>query len=75
MSTSNPSENPNRLLTVNELAERWQVSKGQIYTLARSGKIPTVVIGHSYRFRLEALIEWEQRGGARGSSAGGGVDT
>jgi len=75
MSATDLPASPNRLLTAKEVAERWQVSKGQIYTLARAGKIPTVVIGHSYRFRLEALIEWEQRGGARGSSAGGGVDT
>lgn len=48
-----------RLLTADELAERWQVSKAQVYRLARDGRIPTVAIGRYYRFRLASVEAWE----------------
>jgi excisionase family DNA binding protein len=41
------------------------VSRSHVYALVRAAKIPTVVIGRYYRFRLDALVEWEQRGGTR----------
>lgn len=49
-----------RLLTADELAERWQVPKTQVYRLAREGRIPVVVIGRYYRFRLDAIEAWER---------------
>jgi excisionase family DNA binding protein len=59
-----PSQPENsRLLTADDVAERWQVSRSQVYALVRAGKLPTVAIGRYYRFRLDALIEWEQHGG------------
>lgn len=51
-----------RLLVAEELAERWQVSKAQVYRLAREGRIPTVKIGRYYRFRRDAIEEWEHQG-------------
>jgi excisionase family DNA binding protein len=48
-----------QLLTAEQLAERWQVSKSQVYRLAREGRIPTVPIGRYYRFRLDAIEAWE----------------
>ena len=44
-----------QLLTADQLADRWQVSKAQIYRLARDGRIPAVPIGRYYRFRLSAI--------------------
>lgn len=54
-------ENPStgRLLTADELAERWQVSKAHVYRLAREGRLPTVAIGRYYRFRLASIEAWE----------------
>jgi len=49
-----------RLLTAEDLAERWQVTKHQVYRLARDGHLPTVTIGRYYRFRLAAIEEWER---------------
>ncbi|WP_249020569.1 helix-turn-helix domain-containing protein [Conexibacter sp. S30A1] len=49
-----------RLLTAEELAERWQVSKAQIYRLAREGRIPVVMIGRYQRFRVAAVEAWER---------------
>jgi excisionase family DNA binding protein len=34
-----------RLLTAEQVAARWQVSKFHVYRLARQGKVPTVAIG------------------------------
>ena len=61
-----------RLLTTEQVADRWQVSKSHVYKLAREGKVPTVAVGRYYRFRLAALDEWEQAGGVpRGDRRGG----
>lgn len=57
---SSPSaEIPSVLLTADDLAERWQVSKAQVYRLARGGHLPMVAIGRYYRFRLAAIEAWE----------------
>jgi excisionase family DNA binding protein len=48
-----------RLLTAEQLADRWQVSKAQVYRLARDSRIPTVAIGRYYRFRVSAIEAWE----------------
>jgi excisionase family DNA binding protein len=54
-----PSANHPSLLTADELAERWQVSKAQVYRLARAGRVPTLPIGRYYRFRLASIEAWE----------------
>jgi excisionase family DNA binding protein len=48
-----------RLLTAEELADRWQVPKSQVYRLAREGRIPTVEIGRYYRFSPAAIEAFE----------------
>jgi excisionase family DNA binding protein len=48
-----------RLLTAEQLAERWQVQKSHVWRLARRGEIPTVRLGRYMRFRLESIEAWE----------------
>src|SRR5690348_4476191 len=48
-----------QLLTAEQLAERWQVPKSQVWRLARDGRIPVVSIGRYRRFRLDAIEAWE----------------
>lgn len=48
-----------RLLTAEQLAERWQVPKAHVYRLAREGRVPVVVLGRYYRFRLDQIEAWE----------------
>jgi excisionase family DNA binding protein len=48
-----------RLLTADELAERWQVPKSHVYRLTREGAIPTVKLGRYYRYRLDAIERFE----------------
>jgi excisionase family DNA binding protein len=50
---------PGQLLDAGQLAERWQVTTGQVYRLAREGGLPTVRIGRYYRWRLAAIEAWE----------------
>jgi excisionase family DNA binding protein len=50
-----------QLLTADQLSERWQVPKSQVYRLAREGDLPTVHIGRYYRFRLDDITEWERK--------------
>jgi excisionase family DNA binding protein len=44
-----------RLLTAEQLAERWQVAPAHVYRLTRQGEIPAVKLGRYYRYRLDAI--------------------
>ena len=52
-----------RLLTAQQLAERWQVKPSHVYRLTREGSLPTVRLGRYRRFRLDAVEEFERAGG------------
>jgi excisionase family DNA binding protein len=52
-----------RLLTAEQLSERWQVPKSHVYRLAREGRIPVVELGHYRRFRVDAIEAFELAGG------------
>lgn len=52
------------LLTADQLAERWQVTKRHVWYLTREGKLPTVKLGgRNYRYRLDAIEAFEVGGG------------
>lgn len=53
-----------RLLTAAELAMRWQVPKSHVYRLTRRGLLPVVRLGRYYRYRIDAIEDWELAGGA-----------
>jgi excisionase family DNA binding protein len=48
-----------RLLTAEQLADRWQVPKAHVYALSRRGAIPTVRLGKYYRYRLDQIEAFE----------------
>ncbi|MDQ3091302.1 MAG: helix-turn-helix domain-containing protein [Actinomycetota bacterium] len=52
-----------QLLTADQLSERWQVPKSQVYRLAREGSLPVVQLGRYKRFRAAAIEEFEREGG------------
>lgn len=52
-----------RLLTAEELADRWQLPAHTIYRLTREGKLPAVKIGRYRRYRVDAIEAFEQDGG------------
>ena len=51
------------LLTADDLAARWQVPTSQVYRLTRGGELAVVRLGRYYRYRLEAVEEFERGGG------------
>ena len=54
-----------RLLTANDLADRWRLaSKSAVYRLTSEGVIPTVKLGKFYRYRLTDIEKFEANGGA-----------
>jgi excisionase family DNA binding protein len=58
-----------QLLTAEQLAERWQVPKSQVYRLTRDGAIPTVKLGRYYRYRLDQVERFELGDADNGAKA------
>ena len=62
-----------KLLTPDQLAERWQVPKSHIYRLTREGWLGQpedgvwMPLGRYYRYRLEGVKEFERSGGCGGA--------
>ena len=50
------------LWTADEVAERWQVPKAQVYRLTRTGAVPAVKLGRYYRYRSDAIEAFELSG-------------
>ena len=48
-----------RLLTADQLAERWQIPTSHVYRLAREGRIPVVELGRYRRFNPAAIEAFE----------------
>ena len=57
-----------KLLDAIELEEALDraLSRQRIYELAREGKIPSVKIGRSVRFSVQAVAAWIEAGGTTG---------
>lgn len=63
MSAAETSE-AERLLTPEDLADRWTIKKSTVYAMTRAGRLPTVRVGpRLYRYRLEAIEQYERDGG------------
>ena len=52
-----------RLLTADDLADRWQIARSSVYNLTRQGKLPVVRLGKYYRYEIGAIEQFEARGG------------
>jgi len=52
-----------RLLTAEEVSERFQLKVRQVKELARQGKIPAVKVGKLWRFPEDSLKDWVKNGG------------
>jgi excisionase family DNA binding protein len=51
-------ENPNDVLTIDELAVYLKISKSTLYKLVREGRIPSQKVGRHWRFRKLAIDRW-----------------
>jgi excisionase family DNA binding protein len=48
------------ILTVSELCEDLRVDKTTIYRALREGKLPGFRVGGNWRFRLDAIEQWQR---------------
>jgi excisionase family DNA binding protein len=55
----------NRLLTVDDLVQRWGFGRAAIYRMVREGRVPAIRFGKIVRFRQDAIEKFEQEGGVR----------
>jgi excisionase family DNA binding protein len=53
---------PIRLLTPEEVSERFQIKPCQVKQLARQGKIPAAKVGKFWRFPEDSLRDWMKNG-------------
>lgn len=60
-----------RLVTADEVAVQFGITRQRVYELARQGLIPTVRLGRSLRFSASAIGDWINRGG---EGWGGGLE-
>jgi excisionase family DNA binding protein len=47
-----------KLLTLQQVAQRLQISETTLYKLARKGKIPAIKVGNQWRFKKEDIDKW-----------------
>jgi len=54
-----PNEPMGTFVTVRVLAERWEVCTATVYALAKAGKLPSIRVGNSVRFRCADVEAYE----------------
>ncbi len=66
--SAEPPLDPDRLLTINEVAALLHVSRSLLYRLIRTGALPTVRILRALRFRWQDVEDYinTQAAGGRG---------
>ena len=52
------SDQPDEILTIDEVAAYLKAGKRTVYRLAASGKLPAFKLGGTWRFRRSDLDEW-----------------
>jgi excisionase family DNA binding protein len=55
-----------KLLTPEQVAERWGVRKSHVYRLCRERKVKNVRLGRYVRLREQDVEEFERNGGTDG---------
>ena len=50
-----------KLLTIDELSDKLQVSKATLYRWAATGYMPCLKLGGSLRFRMTSVQKWLQK--------------
>lgn len=52
------SDQPDEILTIDEVAAYLKAGKRTVYRLAASGKLPAFKLGGTWRFRRDDLNKW-----------------
>lgn len=65
----NFQDRPERLLSIDDLAEYFQVSKKTIYRLLEQKQLPAVRVARQWRFRKQDIESWLDRKASEEKSA------
>jgi len=70
------SDQPDEILTIDDVAAYLKAGKRTVYRLASSGKLPAFKLGGTWRFRRAELDQWivSQIGEATDSADDGGEE-
>lgn len=60
------ADNPDEVLTINELSVYLKIPKSTLYKLVREGKVPCQKVGRHWRFRKRAIDRWLEETGPAG---------
>jgi excisionase family DNA binding protein len=52
---------PDNVLTIDELSVYLKIPKSTLYKLVREGKVPSQKVGRHLRFHREAIDDWLKR--------------
>jgi excisionase family DNA binding protein len=48
-----------KVMTVTELADYLRVHRSTVYRLLKNGKLPAFRVGSDWRFKTEAIDQWQ----------------
>jgi len=55
------AHNDGEVMTISDVAQYLRISEAKVYELARSGAIPALRIGKSWRFQKDLLKQWVRK--------------
>lgn len=58
----NSQQKPERLMTLEEVAEYLRLSIHTVYKMAQRGRIPALKAGKKWRFKKEDIDKWLSKG-------------
>jgi excisionase family DNA binding protein len=64
-------EQPDNVLTIDELSVYLKIAKSTLYKLAQEGRLPGQKVGRHWRFHREAIDAWLRRNSPSSEPKGG----
>lgn len=61
MNLNKSVDQDDEIMTITEVAQYLRISEAKVYELARTGMIPALRIGKSWRFQKELLKQWVRK--------------
>jgi excisionase family DNA binding protein len=55
------AQNDRDVMTIKDVAQYLRISEAKVYELARTGSIPALRIGKSWRFQKDLLKQWVRK--------------
>lgn len=57
----NDAQHDGEVMTISDVAQYLRISEAKVYELARTGTIPALRIGKSWRFQKDLLKQWVRK--------------